>query len=72
MGNIRELENVQRRATKLIPSLQNLPYYERLQNLNLPSLSYRHNRMDLIMTYKILNEAILVDKGYLYNEYQPH
>ena len=48
---IRELKNVQRRATKLIPSLQNLPYYERLQNLNLPSLSYRRNCMDLIMTY---------------------
>ena len=56
-----ELENVQRRATKLIHSLQNLPYSERLQNLNLPSLSYRRNRKDLIMTYKILNEAMLVD-----------
>ena len=66
MGVIRELENVQRRATKLIPSLQNLTYSERLQNLNLPSLSYRRNRMDLIMTYKILNENVLaiVDKDY--------
>ena len=62
MGVIRELENVQRRATKLIPSLQNLTYSERLQNLTLPSLSYRRNRMDLIMTYKILNENVLVDK----------
>ena len=62
MGVIRELENVQRRATKLIPSLQNLTYSERLQNLNLSSLSYRRNRMDLIMTYKILNENVLVDK----------
>ena len=42
--------NVQRRTTKLIPSLQNLTYSERLQNLNLPSLSYHCNRMDLIMT----------------------
>ena len=64
MGIIRELENVQRRVTKLIPSLQNLPYIERLQNLNLPSLSYCCNRMYLIMTYKILNEAMLVDKDY--------
>ena len=46
MGIIHELENVQRRATKLIPSLQNLLYSERLQNLNLPSLSYRRNCMD--------------------------
>ena len=48
----------------IIPSLQNLPYSEGLQNLNLPSLSYRRNRMDLILTYKILNEAMLVDKDY--------
>ena len=62
MGNTRELVNVQRKATKLIPSLQNLSYFGRLQNLNLPSLSYHRNRMCLIMTYKILNEAMLVDK----------
>ena len=64
VGNIRELENIQRKATKLIPTLQNLPYSDRLQSLNLPSLSYRRNRMDLIMTYKILNGAVLVDKEY--------
>ena len=62
MGNISESENVQRKATKLIPLLQNLPYSERLQNLNLPSLSYCRNHMELIKTYKILNEAMLVDK----------
>ena len=63
LGNIREPENIQR-ATKLIPALQNLPYSTRLQSLNLPSLSYRRNRMDLIMMYKILNGAVLVDKEY--------
>ena len=52
LGKIHELENIQRRATKLIPTLQNLPYSDRLQSLNLPSLSYCRNRMDLIMTYK--------------------
>ena len=69
MGIICELESIQRKATKLIPLLQSLPYSERLQNLNLPSLSYRRNHMDLIMTYKILNEAMLVDKHYFYSEY---
>ena len=53
----------------LIPSLQNLTYSERLQNLNLPSLSYRRNHMDLIMTYKILNDNVLVDKDNFYNEH---
>ena len=55
MKNIRKLEAVQRTATKLIPSFYNLTYSERLQELNLPSLLYRRTRMDLIMTYKILN-----------------
>ena len=55
MKNIRKLEAVQRRATKLIPSFYNLTYSERLQDFNLPSLLYRRTRMDPIMTYKILN-----------------
>ena len=49
------IEKVQRRATKLIPSLKSLPYEERLRTLNLPSLKYRQIRNDLIQTYKILN-----------------
>ena len=64
MWNIRGLENVQRRATKLIPTLRNLSYPERLQSLNLPSLSYCRNRMDLIMAYKILNDLVVVNKDY--------
>ena len=36
LGVIRELENVQRRATKLIPTLRDLPYSERLQTLTYP------------------------------------
>jgi len=37
----------------MIPTLQNLPYSDRLQSLNLPSncLAYYRNHMDLIMTY---------------------
>ena len=66
LGVIRELENVQRRATKLIPTLRDLPYSERLQNLNLPSLSYRRDRMDLIMTFKIFNGTVSVDKDYFF------
>ena len=63
-GAIRELENVQRRATKLIPTLRDLSYSERLQNLNLPSLTYCRDCMDLIMTFKIFNGTVLVDKDY--------
>ena len=66
MGNIRGLEKVQRRAIKLIPTFRNLSYPERLQILNLPSLSYRRNRMDLIMAYKILNDLVVEDKDYFF------
>ena len=49
------LENVQRRATKLVPNLKNLTYSERLKKLNLPTLKYRRIRGDMINVYKILN-----------------
>lgn len=49
------IENVQRRATKLIPGLKHLAYPERLQRLNLPTLQHRRIRGDLINTFKIVN-----------------
>jgi len=51
---IEVLEKVQKRATRLLPSLRNLPYDQRLIKLDLPTLSYRRVRGDMIETYKIL------------------
>lgn len=42
--NINRIEKVQRRATKIIPSLKNLPYEERLRRLNIPKLEDRRER----------------------------
>ena len=38
---LKKLENVQRRATKLVPNLKSLSYTERLMSLNLPTIQYR-------------------------------
>ena len=54
-GLCSEIENVQRRATRMLSHLQELPYPERLKKLKLPSLEHRRLRGDMIETYKYLN-----------------
>ena len=51
---IKDLEKVQKRATKLIRSCSKLEYSARLKLLNLPTLRYRRARGDMIEVYKIL------------------
>ena len=46
------LENVQRRATKLVPELRDRNYEDRLRTWKLPSLYYRRARGDMIEAYK--------------------
>ena len=53
---IRKIEEVQKRATKLIPGFYNLSYQDRLRKLNLPTLAYRRARGDMIEVYKMLAE----------------
>ena len=48
-------EGVQRRATKMIPSLRNLPYEERLKRLGMFSLRHRRLRGDMIEVFKVIH-----------------
>ena len=52
--DIERIENVQARATRLVSSLRFLPYKQRLEELSLPSLTFRRLRGDLIQTFKII------------------
>ena len=54
-GDKLEVEKVQRRATKLITSINHLPYENRLKYLKLPSLDFRRRRGDMIHVFKIMN-----------------
>ena len=65
--DILAIENVQRRATKLLPGFKDLTYTERLQRLKLPTLVYRRLRGDVIEVYKLLNQKYdeAVAKGLL-------
>lgn len=53
-SNIDALESVQRRFTKRLCGLKNVPYTERLVRLRVPSLQVRRIYADLILCYKIV------------------
>ena len=53
--HVKMLENVQKRATKLVDNLNDLEYSERLRKLDLPTLAYRRARGDMIELFKGFN-----------------
>jgi len=53
--DIKLLEGVQHRATKLLNGMENLHYEERLRRLGLMSLEARRVRGDLIEVFKFIN-----------------
>jgi hypothetical protein len=64
--DIDKLEGVQRRTTKLVKELKDLPYADRLRALDLPTLVYRRKRGDMIQVFKIMNGIDIIDKSLLF------
>ena len=55
LGDLRLIERIQRRWTREVVGLSDLPYGERLRRLDLFSVQGRLLRADLILVWKILN-----------------
>ena len=55
------IERIQQKATRIIPSISHLSYHDRFRHLNLPSLRHRQQRGDLIYLHQILKGAYDID-----------
>ena len=64
--NIKELERIQRAATKMAPSLINLPYEERLSRLKLPTLEKIRARGDFTAVYRASEGLEKIDREDLF------
>jgi len=60
--DIKLIEGVQRRATKLVCDVAHLSYDDRLKHLGLTRLDRRRFRNDLIETYKIVSGVYNVER----------
>ncbi|MPC46860.1 hypothetical protein E2C01_040590 [Portunus trituberculatus] len=60
--HIRKLERIQRIATEMVLEINDLPYEDKLKEMELPTLKNRWERGDLIMIYKIVKTMIKIDR----------
>ena len=70
--DINLIEGVQHRATKLVKSIEDLSYEERLKQLQLYSLEDRRLRGDLILMYRIMNGDVNIDSSKLFTVKAPN
>ncbi len=61
LKNTEKLEKVQRAATRWVPSLRDLSYEETLKKLQLPTLTERREKGDMIMMYKCVEGIEKID-----------
>jgi ribonucleases P/MRP protein subunit RPP40 len=53
--DVKLLEGVQHRATRMVPGFRKISYEERMESMHLHYLAYRRVRGDAIETFKYLN-----------------
>ena len=63
--DIKRIEEVQERTTKIIPGFKFSTYEQRLKKLDLSTLQQRRKRGDLIEAYKIITGKEKIDPGIL-------
>ena len=54
--DIKQLERIQKRFTKMISGCKKMNYGQRLEKLNLTTLEERHHRADMIQVFKVIND----------------
>ncbi len=59
--HIEKIDKVQRAATRWVPSLRGHNYEERFKKLQLPTLTERRERRDMVMLYKCLEGTEKID-----------
>ena len=62
-GDIKKLEDVQRKATRMVPGCRGLQYPDRLEMCGLTTLEERRARGDMILVFRILNDLIPLNKN---------
>ena len=72
VGDLKSVEGVQRRATKMISEVRDLCYEDRLKALKLPSMEYRRKRGDMIQCYKIINGLVRLEARELFTQIPSH
>ena len=78
------IEQIQRRATRILTGLYDTPYSDRLNILKLPTLQYRRLRGDMILLHRLLHNNIGIHfsdyftrsftstRGHSYKIFKPH
>ena len=60
--HVKKIERIQRLGTRMIPGFKEIPYEERLKELELVTLEERRTRGDMITIYKIVNKIDILDR----------